>query len=111
MDREFDKYLEEISSPMVDAPAYAPPESIPMERTVLVDIAEAEENRKSYIEEDSSAREARKAQGTLAPPVDVYEPGFRTDLTAAIRRYFSEQAKIRKNNDRIRRITGIGRTV
>lgn len=108
MDRDFDKLLDNLSQPMEEAPRYAP-ESVPMEKTVLVDLAEGVENKATY-DQAPVDREARKAEGRLAPPVDVYEPGFRSDLSEAIVDYFKKQRKIRENNDRIRKITGIGRT-
>jgi len=111
MDRDFDKYLDTLSQPLVDAPKYEPaPEAIPMEKTVLVDLASAVDNKRTH-EGTSAEREARRQEGLVAPPLDVYEPSFRTDLTAAIKSFWKEQRKIRDNNDRIRKITGIGRTI
>lgn len=110
MDRNFDQYLESLSEPLPEAPKFVPaPESQPMEKTVLVDLASEVENKKTYIPEKAAWKE-KKAEGNMAPPVDVYEPGFRSDLTAAIKDYFKRQKAIRDNNERIRKITGIGRT-
>jgi hypothetical protein len=108
---KFDSYMEEWAKPLPDAPEMAPlPESVPMEKTVLVDLAGAVENKSTYLEEDAAAkREARKAEGTLAPPVDIYEPGFRTDLYAAITSFFKKQHETRKMVQRVREKTGIGR--
>ena len=111
MDKQFDKFLDNLSEPFVDAPTWHPPESVPMEKTVLVDLASEVENKKTYLEEGSDAREARKAEGLLAPPLDVYEPGFRSDLVEAITAYWKDKRRVRENNARIRSITGIGRTV
>lgn len=111
MDRDFDKYLEELSQPLPDAPEpqMAPlPESVPMEKTVLVDLAGEVEGKKSVLNAEADARSARKAEGMDAP-VDVYEPGFRTDLRDAILSYWRDQRKIRENNQKIREKTGIGR--
>ncbi len=110
MDKQFDKFLDTLSEPFVDAPTWHPPESIPMEKTVLVDLAESVENKATY-DQTPVDREARKAEGKVAPPVDVYEPGFRSDLVEAITDYWKKKRLVRENNDRIRKITGIGRTV
>ena len=104
----FEEYMNEWAEPLPSEPK-PPPESVPMEKTVLVDLAEGVENKKTYIEEGSAAREARKAEGIAAPSVDVYEPGFRTDLYAAIKSYFKKQADTRKKVQAIREKTGIGR--
>lgn len=105
---KFDSYMDEWSQPLPPAPL-PPPEAVPMERTVLVDLAGGVENRKTYLEEDSSAREARKAEMNAAPPLDIHEPGFRSDLTAAIRSYFKMQRDTRAMVQRAREKTGIGR--
>lgn len=113
MDRYFDQYLDRLSEPLMDAPAPAAPVEVPMEKTVLVDIAEKVENPTTYIDEGEVPKfQQRKNEGitTLAPPVDVYEPGFREDVVAGLKEYFAKQKRIRDNNERIRRITGIGRT-
>lgn len=108
---KFDSYMEEWAQPLPEPPAPPPPESVPMEKTVLVDLASEVENKKTYLDEDGAAakRLARKEEGTLAPPVDVYEPGFRSDLYAAIKSYFKKQAETRKRVQAIREKTGIGR--
>lgn len=105
---KFDSYMDEWAQPLPAAPE-PPPEALPMERTVLVDLASEVENRKTHLEEGSAAREARKAENNAAPPVDVYEPGFRTDLTAAIKSYFKKQRDTRAKVQRAREATGIGR--
>lgn len=107
---KFDSYMEEWAQPLPEPPKPVP-EAVPMEKTVVVDLAGEVENKKTHLEENSDARLARKAEGTLAPPVDVYEPGFRSDLTAAIRSYFKKQADTRKRVQAIREKTGIGRHV
>ena len=111
MDRNFDKYLDTLSEPFVDAPKYEPaPESIPMEKTVLVDLASAVEVKTTY-DQAPDQRAERIKEGLVAPPVDVYEPSFRSDLSEAIIKFFKHKRAIRENNDRIRKITGIGRTL
>lgn len=108
---KFDTYMEEWAQPMPEAPQPPPPESVPMEKTVVVDLASAVENKETHLEESSDRRLARKAEGTLAPPVDVYEPGFRSDLTAAIKDFFRKQRETRDRVQKIREKTGIGRYV
>ena len=111
MSRDFDKMLDGLSSDMPEPPSYAPPESTPMEKTVLVDLASEVEAKKTYINDREPEFKKRQREGfSMAPPVDVYEPGFRTDLAAAIKHFFKKQRDVRENNDRIRKITGIGRT-
>lgn len=105
---KFDSYMEEWSQPLMEAPKAAA-EPPPMEKTVVVDLASEVENKKTHLEENSDARLARKAEGTLAPPVDVYEPGFRSDLTAAIKSFFKKQKNTREMVQRVREKTGIGR--
>lgn len=109
-DRDFEKYNSEWSEPLPEAPKPLP-ESVPMEKTVIVDLASEVEEKKTYLDENgaASSRRARKEEGTLAPPIDIYEPGFRSDLYAAIKSYFKEQKRVRDNNQRIREKTGIGR--
>lgn len=107
---KFDSYMEEWSKPLPEAPQAPPPEAVPMERTVLVDLAGEVENKKTYLENDAAEKRlARKEEGALAPSVDVYEPGFRSDLYAAIKSYFKKQAETRKMVQRVREKTGIGR--
>lgn len=102
---KFDSYMEEWSAPLPKEP-----ETVPMERTVLVDLASEVENKKTYLTDDAAERrQARKEEGTLAPPVDVYEPGFRSDLAAAIKSYFQKQRETRLRVQAIREKTGIGR--
>ena len=109
MDRDFDKFNDEWSQPLPDAPEPPPPpESVPMEKTVLVDLASEVENKRSVLNAEADAREKRKAEGMDAP-VDVYEPGFRSDLRDAILDYFRRQKAVRERNQMIREKTGIGR--
>jgi hypothetical protein len=111
VDRDFDKYLEELSAPLPEEPpAPPPPESIPMEKTELMDLASEAENKKTYLDEGGEPSwKKKKEEGTLAPPVDIYEPGFRTDLYAAIKGYFKKQKETRDRVQKIREKTGIGR--
>jgi hypothetical protein len=108
-DRNFDAYMEEWSQPLPEAPKPDPVE-VPMEKTVLVDYATEVENRKNYLEEGREpAFKKKREEGTVAPPVDVYEPGFRSDLVAAIKSYWKKQRETREKVQKIREKTGIGR--
>lgn len=107
MDRDFDAYLDRLSAPLEEPPPAPAPE--PMENTVVVDLATEVENPKTYLDEGTERRLKQAAEGTVAPPVEIYEPGFRTDLYEALTDYFKKKREIRRNNDRIRQITGIGR--
>lgn len=108
MDRDFEKHMSEWAEPLPEPPKPVP-ESVPMERTVVVDLATEAENKKQYIDEGEAKWKKNKEEGTMAPPVDVYEPGFRTDLYAAIKKYFKDQKAIRENNQRLREKMGMGR--
>lgn len=108
----FDDYVEELSRPLSEPPP--PPAPVPDTKTELIDLAGAVENRQKYIPDEPSSKEARlekvKEKG-FSPPVDVYEPGFRTDLYEAIKNFWREKKKTRDKLDKIREKTGIGRTV
>ncbi len=107
MDR-FDEYMNDWAQPLPEAPR-PDPVSVPMEKTVLVDFASEAEAPRTHLEADSEARLARKESGIAAPPVDVYEPGFRTDLYSAIKDFFRKQKETRERVQAIREKTGIGR--
>lgn len=105
MSDNFDSYMEEWSQPLPPDPRPVP-EAVPMERTQLVDIATQAEAPKT----DAKPFEKRKEEGfSMAPPLDVYEPGFRSDLYAAIKSYFKHQKVTRDKIQAIREKTGIGR--
>lgn len=111
MDRNFDKYLDNLSQPLVEAPVYQPePTHVPMEKIVQVELGDAVENRTTY-DQVPDLRKERIKEGLVAPPVDVYEPSFRSDLSEAIINFFKHKRSVKENNDRIRRVTGIGRTL
>ncbi len=105
---DFDKHMDEWAQPLPPEPQWLP-EAIPMEKTVLVDLASEVEAPKTHLEADSAARLERAASGVAAPPVDVYEPGFRSDLSAAIKSFFMKQKATRERVQAIREKTGIGR--
>jgi hypothetical protein len=109
---KFDSYMEEWAEPMGEAPK-PPPEAVPMEKTVLIDIAGESENPKNYLNEgQEKAFEKRKKEGfEMNAPVDVYEPGFRSDLVSAIKNYWRFKRETRERHDAIRAKTGFGRSL
>ena len=108
-DRHFDSYMEEWSQPLPEAPKPDPVE-VPMEKTVLVDYATEVENKKNYLNEGQEpAFKKQREEGTVAPPVDVYEPGFRTDLVAAIKRYWREKRETADKVQKLQKKLGLGR--
>lgn len=82
-----------------------------MEKTELVDLAGASGEKKTYLDggEEPAFKKRQKEGFSMAPPVDVYEPGFRSDLYAAIKSYFKKQKETRERVQQIREKTGIGR--
>ena len=108
MDRYFDQNMDELP-PMPEAPKPDPVE-VPMEKTVLVDYATELENRKNYLEEGQEpAFKKKREEGTVAPPLDVYEPGFRTDLVSAIKRYWREKRETQQRVQALQKKLGLGR--
>lgn len=107
MNDDFDRYVDSLDTAIPEAPL---PESVPMEKTVLVDMAgELEAGAKPYVAtEGNKPFEKRKAEGVTnyAPPVDVYEPGFRSDLYEALVAYFRKQADTKARNQRLREKIG-----
>mgnify|MGYP006967775710 FL=1 len=94
---------------MPEAPKPDPVE-VPMEKTVLVDYATEVENRKNYLEEGQEpAFKKKREEGTVAPPLDVYEPGFRTDLVSAIKRYWREKRETQQRVQALQKKLGLGR--
>lgn len=107
---KFDSYMDEWSEPLPPDPRPTP-ESVPMERTEVVDLASEAENPHTYVDDDGrKVFEQRKEDGfEIAPPVDVYEPGFRSDLYSAIKKYFKDKRDMSQKLQAIREKTGIGR--
>lgn len=104
-----DEYLERLSAPLPEAPKCT--QDLP---TVLVDVATEVENKKQYIPRDGEEKPfeaAKKKAGggptNVSEPVNVYEPGFRTDLYAAIVQYWKKEKRIRERNDELRKKLGL----
>lgn len=107
---DFDTYMNEWAEPLPPDPRPVP-ESVPMEKTVVVDFVGEAEKPKTYLDEgDKPAFKKRQEEGfSMAPPVDIYEPGFRSDVYAAIKRYFLDKKATQNRIQAIREKTGIGR--
>lgn len=107
---KFDSYMEDWAAPLPPDPRPTP-ESVPMEKTEIIDLATEAEKPKNYLNEgEQKPFEKLKEEGfSMAPPLDVYEPGFRTDLYKAIKGYFKDKKATREKLQAIREKTGIGR--
>jgi len=86
-------------------PAYKEPDT----KTQVLDLASEVENKKTYTPKEGEEKpfETRKAEGfSMAPPVDIYEPGFRSDMYEAIIDYFKRKKDTRDKNNSIREKLG-----
>lgn len=102
-DAEFDRLAEPLPEP-------PPMVHDPVTQIKAVDLASELENKKTYLAKEGEQKpfQARKENGEvqLAPPVDVYEPGFRNDLYEALISHFRKQKRIKENNQRLREKMG-----
>lgn len=101
-DSNWENYMEVLAEPIVEPPK-------PMEKTVMIDLATESEKPKFYVPEEGSPKpfEERKAEGVqMAPPVDIYEPGFRSDMYEAMLNYFKNKAETRKKHDLLKEKMG-----
>lgn len=92
------KQEEEIDGTIPEAP---PPYKEPEIKTEVLDLATEVENKKTYVptEGDKKPFEKRKEEGfSMAPPVNIYEPGFRSDLYEAIINFWRQKKQIRQRN-------------
>ncbi len=99
----FENYMDKLAEPMPEAPK-------PVLETKLVDFATEAEAPKTYVvkEDEQKPFEKRKEDGfSMSEPVNVYEPGFRSDMYEAIVNYFKQQRKVRENNQRLREKIGL----
>lgn len=99
----FDNYMDKLAAPLPEAPR-------PMEETKLIDLAAEGAAPKTYLPDEHAPKpfSKKKEDGfSMAPPVDVYEPGFRTDLKDAILTYFKRQRAIKEKNAQIRAKIGL----
>ena len=101
----FDSELEKLSEPLPPAPMMHDPGT----QIELVDLAAAEENRKTYLGQGEKKKfEQRKEEGfSTSPPLNIYEPGFRDDLHDALITHFKKLKRERENNQRLREKMGM----
>ncbi len=100
--KDEDEALLSIDTSIPEAPPVdttPPPEAVPMEKTELVDVAD-QMGKSQHGQDGEKKFQRRKEEGikSVSPPVDVYEPGFRSDVASALVKYFKEK---RREQDRI----------
>ena len=86
-------------------PVYKEPDT----KTQVLDLATEVENKKTYTPKEGEEKpfEARKAEGfSMAPPVDIYEPGFRSDMYEAILDFFQRKKDMRLKHEKIKKKMG-----
>lgn len=102
-DVDYTNYEEKLFEPLPEAPK-------PVVETKLVDLASEIEKPKTYVpdETEEKPKDANKKLG-LAPPVNIYEPGFRTDMYAALVNYFKAKRATKERNAELRAKMGMRR--
>jgi hypothetical protein len=80
------------------------PEVKPIIETKLMDIATESEAPKKYI--DGVAHKDRPKQ-SMNEPVNVYEPGFRSDMFDAMVDYFKKRREVKHRNEELRKKLGL----
>lgn len=101
-DSNFENYMEKLAEPMPEPPK----PDIP---TQLVDFAGEAEKKQTYIPKDTKPFQERKAAGItkVSEPVNVYEPGFRSDMYSAIVKYFKEKRAEKERVQKLREKLGL----
>lgn len=81
----------------------------PIIETKLVDLASEAESPKTYLAqgERKNFEEKRDKSDKMNTPVDVYEPGFRTDLYEGLIKFFRDKRKRTDQLDRLRQKIGL----
>lgn len=81
----------------------------PMVETKLVDIDAESEKPKTYLDqgERKNFEEKREKSDKMNTPVDIYEPGFRTELYEGLIKYFKDKRKRMDQIERIRQKIGL----
>jgi hypothetical protein len=101
---------ENDSEPVVDE---LPPAPKPILETKLVDIAGESEAPKNYLNEgaEKPAFKAKQDSGEkfMNTPVDVYEPGFRSDVYEGLVEFFKKRRAEKDRLDRLREKMGLRR--
>ena len=98
-DTNADNYLEKLAEPLPEPPK-------PDIETKLVDIATEVEKPKAYINPEKKY-EKPKELSPVSEPVNIYEPGFRTDMYAAMVKYFREKKREKENVQKLREKLGL----
>ena len=82
---------DDIDGSIPEPPVYKEPDT----KTEIVDLATEAEKPKTYVPEEKKFKE-RKESGEIkaSTPVDIYEPGFRSDMYDAILNFFKEKKKM-----------------
>lgn len=85
------------------------PPKVDMLKTELIDLAGEAEAPKTYVDQVGKKKfEQRREEGIdPAPPVNIYEPGFRSDMYEAITNYFKKQKAVRDRNQALRERMGM----
>lgn len=85
---------DEIDGSIPEPPVYKEPDT----KTELVDLASESEKPKVYVQKEGEVKkfQERKESGEIkaSTPVDIYEPGFRSDMYDAILNFFKEKKKM-----------------
>lgn len=79
--------------------------------TKLVDIATEAEKPKNYLNEgeEKKFKETKETPGYMNTPVEIYEPGFRSDMYEAMLKYFKEKKERSRQLDALRNKLGMRR--
>lgn len=101
-DANFDNYLEKLAEPLKEPPK-------PDIKTELVDVAAGVESGETYIPKERKPFKEKKEAGitSVSEPVNIYEPGFRSDMYAAMVKYFREKKKEKENVQKLRERIGL----
>lgn len=101
-DLNFDNYMERLTKPIPEPP----PPDMPIK---TVDLATESETPKTYIPKDEKPFQDRKAAGVskVSEPVNVYEPGFRTDVYDGLIKFFRERNQRKRELEKLRDKIGL----
>lgn len=96
--------LDDVDTEIPEAPK-------PAEKTVLVDFVTEAEAPKTYVasEDEPRPKDVRKAEGikSYAPPVDIHETGFRSDVYEGLVEFFKQKRETRIKLDALRKKIGL----
>lgn len=98
--------LDSLDESIPEAPVYPKPDI----ETKVLDLASEAEDKKQYVVKEGEEKpfEKRKRDGfQVAEPVNIYEPGFRSDLYEGLQKYFREKREEKDRVERIRKKIGL----